>query len=99
MSKLVVADYRVSGREPCNFGLGYAQRTADPDAKTVSVLMPWIVAPARRGTRRGSLQWQNSPTISRCGTNSGRPTERVLRDDEDPCTFYWPTTIEFAYPG
>lgn len=28
----------------------------------------------------------------------GRPAERVLRDDEDPCTFGWPTTFEFAYP-
>ena len=76
-----------------------AQRTDVTDAETVSVLMPWIVAPARRGTRRGSLQWQSGPPMSRCGTSPGAPAERVLRDDEDPSTFYWPTTIEFAYPG
>jgi hypothetical protein len=27
----------------------------------------------------------------------GRPAERVLRDDRDPCTFYCSTTIEFTY--
>jgi hypothetical protein len=61
--------------------------------------MPWIVAPAHRGTGRGSLQGRVVCICPAPGRVQGRPEECVHPDDEDPCTFYWPTTMEFAYLG